>query len=169
MTKKTILRTTVAIAALAAAACTKTTVSTKSDDGSYIHFSTAVSRAVVDDASDISEFGVWLYKDNTSVLTNQKVYLSGTSWLYDDLQKWTDGPHLFGFQNLFGSLDGNLAEFLHQLRQFQRSLACTGSCSLVVFGYLSLCIYFKECILGLDLFNHFFHNRKYWVVYRRQI
>lgn len=102
MTKKTILRTTVAIAALAAAACTKTTVSTKSDDGSYIHFSTAVSRAVVDDASDISEFGVWLYKDNTSVLTNQKVYLSGTSWLYDDLQKWTDGPHLFGAFYPFG-------------------------------------------------------------------
>ena len=69
-----------------------------------------------------------------------------------------------GFQNLFGSLDGNLAEFLHQFRQFQRSFACTGSGGLVVFRNLSLCICFEKRTLGFDLFNHFFHNRKYWVV-----
>lgn len=97
MTKTTILRTIVAaIAAIAATACTKTTVSTKSDDGSYIHFSTAVSRAAVVDISGVNQFGVWLYNDSSPVLENERVYLAGGSWVYDNLQKWTDGKHAFG-------------------------------------------------------------------------
>ena len=105
MTDKTILRTTLAIALLAAAACTKTAVNVQPDGSSYISFSTAVSRAAVDDASDISEFGVWLFKDTSPVLAGERVYLSGGSWVYDNLCRWTDGPHLFGAFHPYGLPD----------------------------------------------------------------
>lgn len=102
MTKRTILRTALAIAAFAAAACTKTAVSVQPGGSAYISFSTAVSRAAVDDASGISEFGVWLFKDTSPVLAGERVYLSGGSWVYDNLCRWTDGPHLFGAFHPYG-------------------------------------------------------------------
>lgn len=96
MKKNSILRVSLAVAAMMAAACTKTVVSTESDDSAYIRFSTGVTRAAVNESSDIDEFGVWLYHDTTPELSDERVYLSGGSWVYDNLRKWSDGTFMFG-------------------------------------------------------------------------
>ena len=54
-------------------------------------------------------------------------------------------------QRLFRSLYGNLAEFLHQLRNLQCGLAGTGTGGLVAFLHLCCCICCEYLVLGIDL------------------
>ena len=54
-------------------------------------------------------------------------------------------------QRLFRSLYGNLAEFLHQLRNLQCGLAGTGTGSLVAFLHLCCCICCEYFVFGIDL------------------
>ena len=51
---------------------------------------------------------------------------------------------------LFGSLDRNLAELLHEFRKLQSRLASTRTSSLVVLYYLGLGVNGKVCILSLN-------------------
>lgn len=86
----------VQLAVILAAGCTKTVVDISETGDGYIRFSTVVSRAAVEEAADIHEFGVWSYNDDSRELSDEKVYLSNGSWVYDNLKKWTDGVFMFG-------------------------------------------------------------------------
>ena len=65
----------------------------------------------------------------------------------------------FFFSKLFGSLYGNLAEFLEVLHKFKSSLACACTGSLVTFLYLSGSVLCELSVLCIDFFYELFHNQ----------
>lgn len=90
--KKQLFVLGLAVAALAS--CTNEEV-TDIADSNVIGFKTFVGNATKAvtgvDNNTLQNFYVYGYKGATPILTNEKVYKSGTAWGYDDLQKWATG------------------------------------------------------------------------------
>ena len=88
---------TMAGASLTVISCTKTTVpDTDASPEGAITFSGVDTKAAVEDASEIKEFYVWLYRDGRPLLNKERVYLQNGYWVYDNLQQWQSGTNAFG-------------------------------------------------------------------------
>ena len=88
--KKQLFMLGLAVAALAG--CTNEEV-TDIADSNVIGFGKAFvgnpTKAVAEVTDDnLQNFYVFGYKGSTAILTNEKVYKSGTAWGYNDIQKW---------------------------------------------------------------------------------
>ena len=59
---------------------------------------------------------------------------------------------------LFASFYRKFSEFFKIFHKSESCLTCAGTCSLISFLSLSLCIYCKLLILGFDSFDEFFHD-----------
>lgn len=94
--KKQLFVLGLAVAALAS--CTNEEV-TDIADSNVIGFKTFVgnaTKAVTDvDNKSLQNFYVYGLKSSTPLLTNEKVYKSGTAWGYDDIQKWEAATYNF--------------------------------------------------------------------------
>ena len=84
-----------AVTAIALAACTKTET-TGVSEGNLIKFDNAFvgnpTKAEVPQVTNgtFQNFYVYATKDNSPLLTNEKVYLSDGKWAYDNLQVWDE-------------------------------------------------------------------------------
>lgn len=91
--KKQLFVLGLAVAALAS--CTNEEVTDIADSnviGFKAPFVGNVTKTVANvETANLQNFYVYGYKGATAILTNEKVYKSGTAWGYDDLQKWATG------------------------------------------------------------------------------
>lgn len=83
------------LAVAALASCTNEEVTDIADSnviGFKAPFVGNVTKAVANvETANLQNFYVFGYKGTSAILTNEKVYKSGTAWGYDDLQKWATG------------------------------------------------------------------------------
>ena len=104
-----LLNAAAALSLLASASsCTKTRIDIGSGTGTYIEFSSALTKTPVNSADDMSEFAVWAYyqaaDDSCTVVfgqigtdnTGQTVTNTDGSWTYSPLKMWEFGvPYTF--------------------------------------------------------------------------